>query len=177
MLNVTKSKTLKGFVIALMAGSVLATGVVVQGYADDGDRGQRMERSERGGGFRAGERFARADTDGSRTLTLEEFQAPQSARFANADANGDGQLTLDEMVAARQDAQRDRVERAAGRMLERVDADGDGTISVEEMQASSAELFARLDRNEDGELEPREVRRGMRGGPDGPRDGRDRDDR
>jgi Ca2+-binding EF-hand superfamily protein len=53
--------------------------------------------------------FAKADADGSGTLSAEELttfhtlmrQRMQSDHFSRADANGDGQLTLEELQAAR----------------------------------------------------------------------------
>jgi Ca2+-binding EF-hand superfamily protein len=62
-------------------------------------------------------------------------------------------------------AQRQRVaeDRAAERMA-RIDTNEDGALSLEEMTAASEARFARMDRDDDGNLEPRELRRGMRDG-------------
>ncbi|MEM1286855.1 MAG: EF-hand domain-containing protein [Pseudomonadota bacterium] len=165
-MSILKSNVAKAFAVIALSGTVLATGLTVASYAEsDRESAGRIERSA--GGFRAGQRFARADTNGDRVLSMEEFQAPSAERFAEADANGDGNLSIEEIVAARTRAFEESFEDRAEQLIERVDANGDGVISLEESEAASAEQFSRLDRNEDGELEPRELRRGMRGGDHG----------
>ncbi|GAB5511223.1 MAG: hypothetical protein Rhims3KO_26240 [Hyphomicrobiales bacterium] len=174
----------KSFVRIALAGTVLATGLVGVALADD--RGDRDR--ERGGhsSFQAGERFARADVNGDRMLSAEEFTTQGLERFTNADADGDGLVTAEEMIAARTQAMEERdVERSerraerrtermqarTERMIERLDADEDGAVSLEEATAASEAMFARLDRDDDGSLEPSELRRGFRGGDRGDRDG------
>lgn len=156
---------LKNLVVVALAGTMLTTGLAVGAMADDGRDGARER--DRGASFQAGERFARADTDGDRLISLEEFQTGVSTRFATLDADGDGLVTPAEMVAQRERA---REERAAQRMA-RIDTNEDGALSLDEMTAASEARFARMDRNDDGALERREVRRGF-GGERGERDGR-----
>jgi hypothetical protein len=150
--------------VLALAGTMLATGLTVSAMADDNRSG--MHERERGAAsFRAGERFARADTDGDRMISLEEFQTGATERFTAMDTDGDGLVTPAEMVAERQQRAEDR----AAQRLARIDTNEDGALSLEEMTAASEARFARMDRDDDGSLEPRELRRGFRGG--------DRDDR
>jgi Ca2+-binding EF-hand superfamily protein len=100
------------------------------------------------------------DSDGDRALSLDEFLAGTSSRFETLDADGNGEVTSAEILAARDGAREER----ARRMIERFDADGNGSVSLDEMEARASERFARIDRNDDGSLEPRELRRGFRGG-------------
>lgn len=182
----TNRKMSKPLVVLAMAGTMLTTGLT--GLALANDRSDRDR--ERGGasGFEAGERFARADVDGDRMLSIDEFTAQGMERFTSADADGDGLVTAEEMVAAatqaleereseraerRAERRLERVEARVERMIERMDSDEDGAISTEEAQAASENMFARLDRDEDGSLEPRELRRGFRGGDRGERFERD----
>lgn len=159
----TKTNRNRALVALSLAGLMLGTGLAVPASADD-DRGPRYEQRGEDGAFRAGQRFARADSDGNRALSLEEFQAAGLERFTLADADGNGAITLEEIVAARAQAMQERMERRAERMLERLDADGDGVITLEEATERGEAEFARLDADGDGELEPREMRRGMRDG-------------
>ncbi|MFK7791767.1 MAG: EF-hand domain-containing protein [Devosiaceae bacterium] len=161
----TNFRTKKMLMLAL-AGTVLATGFTASAMANDERDGARDR--DRGSSFRAGERFARADTDGDRMISLSEFQTGATERFTAMDADGNGQVTPAEMIAERQRASEDR----AAQRIARIDTNEDGVLSLEEMTAASEERFARMDRDDDGSLEPRELRRGMRGGERGERDGR-----
>lgn len=104
-----------------------------------------------------GMRFA--DTDGDGTVTIEEMQARHAETFKAADADGNGTLTVEEMQTAiqRQHAQR---------RVQALDTDGDGAVSAEEFQAPMRWRLSRMDRNDDGQLEPGEMRRGRHGGWD-----------
>lgn len=184
MTTTKTNKLSKSFAMLALAGTMLATGLT--GAALANDRGDRDR--ERGGAssFQAGERFARADVDGDRMLSVEEFTAQGLERFISADADGDGLVTAQEMVAARTQAMEERnAERAerqaerraermqdrAERMIERLDTNDDGAVSIEEATAASEAMFARMDRDDDGSLEQRELSRGFSGGDRGDRDG------
>ncbi|MEM6711311.1 MAG: hypothetical protein AAF590_03415 [Pseudomonadota bacterium] len=156
-----KTSTTKKLTVLALAGTVLATGFTAAVIADErsGAR-ERAHQHERGSmGFRAGERFGRTDADGDRMISLEEFQAVTGDRFASMDADGDGLVSPAEMVAERTA----RAEERAAMRIERADANGDGFLSLEEATAASGERFARIDRNDSGTLEPRELRRSLRG--------------
>lgn len=158
----TQASLIKRIALTTLAGTVLATGLTVGAMAND-DRDGARDRDRSGASFRAGERFARADLDGDRMISLDEFQAGATQRFSALDIDADGLVTPAEMAAARQRASEDR----AARMIERLDTDGDGSLSQSEMETASAARFARMDRDDDGNLEPREMRRGDRRGPGG----------
>lgn len=184
MTNAKTNKLTKPFAILALAGTILATGLTGAVLANE--RGDRDR--ERGGAssFQAGERFARADVDGDRMLSVEEFTTQGLERFTNADADGDGLVTAEEMVAARtqvmeeRDAERaerraerrtERMQAGVERMIERLDTDDDGAVSTQEAMAASEAMFARMDRDDNGNLEPRELGRGFRGDDRGDRDG------
>ncbi len=154
----------KNLTLMALAGALLTTGVAATAFADN-----RSSERDRGGAsaFQAGERFARADIDGDRMISLEEFQAGVTARFERLDADADGTVTPAEMVAERERAREDR----AAQRIARVDANEDGALSLEEMVAAAETRFARMDRDENGSLERRELRRGFDGR------GQDRGDR
>jgi len=59
------------------------------GSEDDARRARRQQHRET--------RFNALDTDGSGSISREEFAAGHSATFARKDADGDGRLTRDEM--------------------------------------------------------------------------------
>ena len=156
-----KNSTTKTLTVLALAGTVLATGFTASVIADE--RSGARERDRGSMGFRAGERFGRADADGDRMISLEEFQTVTGERFVAMDADGDGQVSPAEMIAERSA----RAEERAAERIERADTNGDGLLSLEEATAASEERFARIDRDESGTLEPRELRRGFRGDRDG----------
>lgn len=121
------------------------------------------------------------DSDGDGAISFAEFQAVEGERFAIADTDSDGLLSFDEFTAAapgpgrRPEGREVDAEHAAemqARMQERalaqfseMDANGDNMLTLLEMQEAQ---FLRLDRDNNGVLEGRELR-GARG--PGPRPG------
>lgn len=90
-----------------MAGGMRSVSVhrkTIVGYADDGDGPDQDGPVVYGGGFGDAmpipEPVAMADTDISRTVTLDEFKGAARKRFAEHDANSDGKLTADELRPA-----------------------------------------------------------------------------
>ena len=57
-------------------------------------------------------------------------------------------------------------------MIERLDVDGDGKVTLTEIEQHRAKQFSLMDRNNDGKLEGRELRRGDRDGRKFERHGR-----
>jgi len=113
-------------------------------------------------GMRMGHRMARLDTNNDGAVSQDEFAS--ATRMKEADANGDGEITQDELVALLQ--KRD-YERRAQHMTRRLDIDGDGKVTVAEIELQRGKMFALMDRNNDGKLEGRELRRGQMGNRDG----------
>ncbi|MBO6719173.1 MAG: EF-hand domain-containing protein [Rhizobiaceae bacterium] len=111
--------------------------------------------------------FERADADDSGDVTFDEFAALMNNRidFAEGDADSDGKLTVGEIAA---EMERQRHMRRAERMVERYDIDGDGSLTLDEIQTNQREVFALMDRNNDGVIEegeiPRRERRDRRRG-------------
>ena len=107
---------------------------------DDDDRGPRR------GGMRPGmEDF---DADGNGRLSADEIRAARADRFAKADADGDKALTLEEFSTI----WTTRMDRHMVRMFQRLDRDGDLGITAEEVARPTANLVTRMDRNGDDAL-------------------------
>lgn len=99
--------------------------------------------------------FQDMDADQDGVVSRAEIEARNAARADEIDADKNGAITAAELLAWH-DAQRQK------RMEERLaamDSDGDGTVSVEEFGDASTWRMARFDRNGDGEIEMREMRR------------------
>lgn len=108
------------------------------------------------------------ETESRRTpMTSDAFQSRRMERLQAADADGNGELSLDEVEDM---VLKQMVERRARRMVRRLDVDGDGTVTLSEIQNRRAKRFALMDRNDDGELDRREMRRGFHGRMDRGRD-------
>ncbi|QFS81687.1 EF hand [Roseivivax sp. THAF40] len=141
--------------------ALLIAGIAVTANAQDTTRPEKA----RGAGF------AQIDADQDGRVTEAEMIAMAEARFAARDANGDGVLSSDEILAERRAKQSDR----ATRMIERLDSDGDNALSFAEIseRRDPAELFARLDANEDGAVSEEEFAalKKMRGHRGADRDG------
>jgi Ca2+-binding EF-hand superfamily protein len=108
-----------------------------------------------------GQRFERLDTDDSGTISFEEFAAAMNGRTGAADADKDGTLTVEEIAA---ELQRQHFKRQAERMIRRLDANGDGRLTVAEIESRQKKMYALLDRDDSGVIEPDEMRREGRQG-------------
>jgi hypothetical protein len=93
-----------------------------------------------------------ANHDG--TLTRAELEAGLKADFAAADTNHDGRLDPDEARAVNEQ----RWSRNASTTSTLVDWNQDGFVDFNEFAGTARSLFAQLDRNGDGMLEPKEWR-------------------
>lgn len=139
--------------------------------------------------------FEELDSDASGTVSFAEFQQRSSEGLANIDTDQNGVLTLDEFLNARsaqgpgrgnrggdgaprgevdQERRAQMQEMMAQRVSERfeaMDTNGDEMVTIEEFQEAN---FLEMDRDNDGVLTARELRRGDRGGPGGRRGRGDR---
>ena len=149
--------------VAALAGTMLS-GAALAGQAAPMDQGAP---GARGPGHGHG-MMTRADTNGDGTISRAEYVAQSEARFARMDKNGDGFITADEMGG--------KGGRGGGRLMA-ADTDHDGKISRAEFMAQSAERFAGLDANGDGQISGDEMKAvmgrmregsGMMGGRHGP---------
>lgn len=118
---------------------VLGTAVVITG-------GVALARD----GQARGPSFEAIDTDSDGTITEAELEALGAARMARVDTDADGFLSKDELV----EMGRERSERRANRMLDRLDADNDGKLSSEELASSrrGGAMFERAYADGDGRL-------------------------
>ena len=108
-----------------------------------------------------GERFLkRADVNNDGKLTVDEVVNQATARFDKTDSNNDGEISVEEMADR---IQRERDERRAARMLERMDFNGDGKVTKDELENRAKKRFALMDRNDDGIVEKLELRKGRKG--------------
>ena len=149
-----KMKKTTGMALAFLALSAAVTGSAVA------DR-------RHGGGMMGGlggppQSLDLADADKNGEITFDEFKKAAGTRFVLADVNKDGKVTVEEMAAA---IEKMRAERMAKRLIERFDSDGDGSVTLAEIDNGQKEIYALLDRNDDGKLVKDEVpRRGDKGG-------------
>ncbi|WP_295806736.1 EF-hand domain-containing protein [uncultured Nitratireductor sp.] len=144
---------LSAMALSLIAGSAAIAQETSSDEAVPQASGERMKGGKKMRGF------ARLDTDGDGTITVEEFSSMRLERLKAADTDGDGTLSeeeLQEMVMQRM------IERQARRAARRLDVDGDGTVTIAEIESRQAKRFALMDSNDDGTLDQREMRRGFR---------------
>ena len=140
--------------IALSAGYSFA-----QGGGDAAEDEAIVENDAEAGA--PNERFKRGPVD------LERFSRLDNLK--EADKDGDGTLSREELEAH---ALARIIERRANRMERRLDVNGDGTVTIEEIEKHRAKQFAALDRNDDGQLDRKEMRAGKQFRDHGPRKGR-----
>ena len=140
----TEMKKTTGMAIAFLTLSAALTGVAVAGMKHGGGEFGMMGGPE---GAMPGLDMADADKNGE--ITFDEFKKAAGDRFVLADTNKDGKVTVEEMAAA---IEKMRAERMAKRMIERFDADKDGSVTLAEIENGQKEIYAVMDRNDDGKL-------------------------
>ena len=91
------------------------------------------------------------DTDGSGTVSLEEFVSFSAKRdLKQRDKNGDDSLSSEEWLGQSQGGFRQAA-------LNRYDADGDGTLVIQEIVNIYVWTFGNRDANKDGQLSGDEI--------------------
>lgn len=155
--------------IAILAGAALGVvaAAVVPAFAQPGpghhDSGRQYGR---GGGFAAGEAFARADANNDARVTREEGWTWLQSRFAELDGNRDGGATFDEVRAYAQSRmggctpspeRQQRAEQRGQGMFRALDANGDSRVTLEEIRPFAEAMFRARDLNSDGALAREEV--------------------
>ncbi len=110
-------------------------------------------------GARAFEMFQRFDRDRDGKVTQEEVDALRNDKFKAFDRDAGGELTIDEFQGL-------WLEMARPRMVDhfqRLDGDGDGKVTRDEYDRPFAFMMSRHDRNGDGVVTMKELRRGSHG--------------
>jgi len=116
--------------------------------------GHRGGRGHRGGGMHM---LARADANNDGNITRDEFLARPIEHFNRLDANNDGVISAAERPQRRERGEGgERHERRAD--WPNPDTDGDGSFSRAEFSAMGANMFERLDANDDGQVTQEEAR-------------------
>ncbi|WP_270938442.1 EF-hand domain-containing protein [Falsiroseomonas oryzae] len=154
--------------IALLAGAALIAGgaFALPALAQPGPGAGPGGHHRGGGGFAAGEAFARADTNNDSRVSRDEGWTWLQARFVEIDANRDGGVTIEEFRAYARtrmggrtppaEAQQRAEQRGQG-MFRALDANGDGRISLEEIRPFAEAMFRARDTNSDGFLSREEA--------------------
>jgi len=102
-----------------------------------------------GGRGMMGQILQKADTNGDRAVTQAEIDTFRAATVAKADASGEGSISLDEFEAIYLGMTRNRMVDA----FQTLDVDGDGVVTQAEMDKRFGDIVARMDRNDDGQLD------------------------
>jgi hypothetical protein len=155
-------KKTTGMALAFLALSAAVSGTAVAEKRHGGGGGMGMI-----GGMPPMDRL---DGDKNGEITFDEFKKVAGDRFVLADVNKDGKVTVEEMAAA---IEKMRAERVAKRMIERFDIDKDGAVTLAEIETGQKEIYALVDRNDDGKIVKDEM---PRHGKNGPRWGMERPD-
>ena len=92
-----------------------------------------------------------ANHDG--TLTKAELEAGLKTEFVAADTNHDACLTPDEVAAINEK----RIQEQGSTSTPLIDWNQDGCVDFNEYAGTARSLFTEMDRNEDGELDPKEL--------------------
>lgn len=95
------------------------------------------------------------DQNGDGAITQVEIDTVRAARLTEFDSDGNGTLNLAEYQSLWLDAMHERmVDRFQGH-----DDDGDGEITAEEFGEGQARMVRRMDRNDDGQIDPTDFER------------------
>lgn len=114
--------------------------------------------------------FERFDQNQDGQVTADEAPEGLWAKIQKADADGNGGVTLDELKAFRPEGDRRGGPGGAGpeALFKEHDANQDGKLTQDEVPAELWDKLSRADKNQDGAIEPGELRRERPDGPGGP---------
>lgn len=124
--------------------------------------GAAPSQAARGGHFQ--QMLHKLDSNGDGRISLAEYVAGAATKFRAIDAGHHGSVDAAD-IAGSPDAIA-RLDRRAGRLVQRLDTAGNGYVTQDEFVAAAQKRFDRLDRNGDGKLTPDELsvpRHGRRG--------------
>ncbi|HFA59522.1 MAG TPA: hypothetical protein ENJ83_02415 [Rhodospirillales bacterium] len=162
--------TLTGAAALLVGGAILTGGAYAdpdhdEGYGRGGMMGRMMGRmGMMGDGMGAMGRGGPAamlrsfDLDGDGRVTRDEALRARTEQLGKYDTDGDGKLSLQEYEQAWLDSTRPMMVRR----FQMHDSDADGRVTREEFGAVVDRMFWRFDRNGDGAIERKEMRRMMK---------------
>jgi Ca2+-binding EF-hand superfamily protein len=117
------------------------------------NRGQRRSSARSFGTFGVAAFCFDNDLDRDGNVTRAELDRAIAARFKAA-SGGAPTMTAGQYMAEQQR----RFQETNARTFKRLDRDGDNKLTVQEFAGSELRLFARLDKNKNGILEPDEIR-------------------
>jgi hypothetical protein len=148
-------KILCGIGIGAVAGGLAWAGLAHAGNWHDDD-------NHHGKGRHMMEMFERFDTNSDGRVTKDEIEITRQAMFGGADGNNDSMLTLDEFEGLWLDHLRPRMVDK----FQKLDNDGDGQVTETEFAKPMDRVAGWLDKNDDGVIEMKELKRGHFGGHD-----------
>ena len=155
----TKLLSTLGIVAALGIGGFA---VVSHADSDSYERGRHSsghsyDHEGRGkyGGKHAMRMLERYDVNEDGALGLDEVRGERERAFKAADADGDGALTIQEYEGLWLQNMRPRMVKS----FQKHDDDGDGRITSEDYSKRFYRMMTRMDRNEDGQIDVKDMRR------------------
>lgn len=137
----------------IVVGAATVIGAAAFAGVSQADRGWGGKFGGFGGPMRVLEQF---DADGDGRLTQAEIDTARTERFAKYDANNDGALSLEEFSGLFQEVSRPMMVRA----YQKLDPNGDASVTAEEFDRPFANVVERHDRDGDGALSPKDIKRG-----------------
>lgn len=126
--------------------------------------GAALAKSEKMGKGQKMPSFEEIDADSNGGVSFDEFFAVASKRIIEADKDGNGSITVAEVLEQMGDR---GSERRANRMISSLDINEDGAVTTDELRNRMEKRFAMMDRNDDGEIQEKEMpKRGKKGKKD-----------